>query len=84
MNITLEISYYPLDNNAHQAIKQFIEMLYESELFEISVQPMSTLIVGEYNDIFPFLTDKIKLIMEKYSSVFVLKLSNTCPVQCNH
>ncbi|MGQ9848372.1 MAG: hypothetical protein ACUVQP_12855 [Bacteroidales bacterium] len=80
MNITLEISYYPLDNNANQIIKEFIEMLNESKLFQISVQPMSTLIIGEYNNIFPFLTDKILLIMEKYPSVFVLKLSNACPV----
>lgn len=80
MNVTLEISYYPLNNDANQAIKKFIEMLHESKHFQISVQPMSTLIVGKYNDIFPFLTDKIQLIMEKYHSVFVLKLSNTCPV----
>lgn len=80
MYVTLEISYYPLKDNAHQAIKKFIKILDESKLFRISVQPMSTLIIGKYNDIFPFLTDKIQLIMEKYPSVFVLKISNTCSI----
>ncbi|NSW46085.1 MAG: thiamine-binding protein [Bacteroidales bacterium] len=80
MNISLEISYYPLDSNSHQAIKKFIDMLNESKLFKISVQPMSTLIYGKYDDILPFLSDKMKQIMSEYPSIFVLKISNACPV----
>lgn len=80
MNVTLEISYYPLKKNAHEAISQFIKSLQTNHQLNIRVQAMSTLIYGDYDIIIALLTDKMKEMMAKYPSVFVLKLSNACPL----
>jgi hypothetical protein len=39
---------------------------------------MSTLITGDYEDVILLLVKTIKPIMEKYPSVFSLKITNAC------
>ncbi|HOU99370.1 MAG TPA: thiamine-binding protein [Bacteroidales bacterium] len=80
MNVTLEISYYPLEKNAHEAISNFIQLLQANDQLHIQVQTMSTLIYGDYDVILAMLTQNMKEMMAKYPSVFVLKLSNACPI----
>ena len=80
MNITVEISYYPLKDKANEAISLFLQKLENIKDFDYTIQTMSTLLVGDYNEIMTFLTKNIFSIMEQFPSVFVLKISNACPV----
>lgn len=80
MNITVEISYYPLKDKANEAISIFLQRLKNKKEFDYTIQTMSTLLVGDYNAIMTFLTENMFSIMEEFPSVFVLKISNACPV----
>ena len=48
MNIAVDISLYPLDNNFIPPIKDFIKRLQENESIEVVTNPMSTQVRGEY------------------------------------
>ena len=78
MEITVEISYYPLKDNYLAPVEHFIQELKEKP--GITVQPgtMSTLITGSYEEVMELLHRKLKHFMEKYPSVFTLKISNVC------
>ncbi len=77
MNIAVEISYYPLNENYLKPIEDFIKEI-EKEGFEIQVGQMSTTIIGDFNDLMSHLSKKIEIYMEKYPSVFVMKIANAC------
>lgn len=80
MNITVEISYYPLQDKANEAISLFLQKLENVKNLDYKIQTMSTLLIGDYNEIMDFITKNIFIIMEQFPSVFVLKISNSCPV----
>lgn len=79
MNISLEISYYPLCQEYRPVVKAFIGLLEQTEL---RVEPgnMSTVITGDYASVMHELTGSMREFLEKYPSVFTLKISNACPV----
>lgn len=79
MIISVEISYYPLNDNYKEAVNDFLRLLKESNL-QIETGSMSTLIIGEYDDVFKMLNSGIKEIMIKYPSVFNIKISNSCEI----
>ncbi|MBN2769227.1 MAG: thiamine-binding protein [Spirochaetes bacterium] len=78
MIITVEISYYPLTDNYAVPVKDFIDTLKTSEETDIVTGAMSTLITGEYDNVMELLAAKIEPMIEKYPSVFTLKISNSC------
>jgi uncharacterized protein YqgV (UPF0045/DUF77 family) len=74
MQISVEISYYPLVDDYLNVIKSYIERINEFKNLEIKTSKLSTLIVGEYGDVMQLLNITMKEFMEKYPSVFNLKV----------
>ena len=81
MYITVEISYYPLIEQYSGAVQQLLDLLSVSSQISVETGAMSTLISGEYETVMEILQNSLKPLMEKYPSVFVLKIANACKVQ---
>ena len=77
MNISVDISYYPLKVEFVEPILDFIHRLQDHENIEISRNGMSTQVFGEYDEVMSILTKEIKKSFEIPSSVFVLKMVNS-------
>lgn len=78
MGITVEISYYALAEEYGNPVKEFLHALNGQESITIQPGVMSTMIAGEYDDVMRLLTETVRPFMEKYPSVFVLKIANAC------
>lgn len=75
MKITLDISYYPLQNDFILPIDNFIEAVRKKGI-EVEVGRMSTSMVGDYDFIMSTLKELMGEFMEKYPSVFNLKITS--------
>ncbi len=78
MEITVEISYFPLSENHQQQIDEFINALNKNNSIKIEPGMMSSLLTGPYDEVMKLLLREIKPFMVKYPSVFILKMSNSC------
>ena len=78
MEITLEISYYPLQNEYDKLVSEFIEDLLKYRNIQINTGIMSSLVTGEYNDVMDALRDSMLPFLEKYPSVFRLSVASAC------
>jgi len=76
MNISVDISYYPLKVEFREPILDFIGRLQNRPEIEISRNGMSTQVFGTYDTVMKVLTEEIKKCFELPHSVFVLKLVN--------
>jgi len=79
MIITAEISYYPLTDNFSKPIDYFIQLISKSNI-TIETGKMSTVLIGEYQDIMDVLQKSMSELLNKYSSIFNIKISNSCPI----
>jgi len=79
MIITLEISYYPLADNYSNIVDDFISKISNKNI-TIEIGKMSTIMIGEYDEIIGVLTNSMKELMIEYPSIFNLKISNSCPI----
>lgn len=77
MNISVDISYYPLKVEFKAPILDFIHRLQDYQELEISRNGMSTQVFGKYDDVMQILTKEIKKSFEVPSSVFILKMVNS-------
>lgn len=77
MNISVQISYYPLSHNFNQVITDFLQVL-EQKNIRTEVGPMSTVIKGNYDEVMDTLKEMLHPFMERYPSIFTLTLSNAC------
>ena len=75
MNITLDISYYPLQNDFIGPIDAFINDLQQKGI-NVETGKMSTSMVGDYDLIMGSLKDSMGEFMQQYPSVFNIKLTN--------
>ena len=80
MQITLEISYYPLVDKYDEPVKKLIGKMRENERVNIEAGVMSTMISGNYDDVMDMVMRSMKSLMEEYPSVFNLKISNACKI----
>ncbi len=80
MIITIEISYYPLSDNITEPINSFIDKL-KSDDIKVEIGIMSSVITGEYDKVMKSLNDSMKILMDKYPSVFNIKISNSCLIK---
>ena len=78
MNISLEISYYPLIDGYSDAVKDFIHIMANHKNITLESSTMSSTVYGEYEEVMELLSQSLKPLMEQYPSVFVLKISNAC------
>lgn len=76
MKTSVEISYYPLNDNYLSPIGDFIERLHNHGNIVINTNGMSTQVFGEYDDVMKAITTEIKRSFELPHSVFVFKVIN--------
>lgn len=77
MNISVEISYYPMQDEYIQSILEFIDRLKSYSELQIKNTGISTRIFGNYGDVMRVLTIEIEKSFTIPSSVFVLKIINS-------
>lgn len=76
MKTSVEISYYPLDQEFVPPIKDFIHRIKQYEGLKAITNGMSTQIFGEYDELMSALTKEIRKSFENPHSVFVMKIIN--------
>ena len=76
MKTSVEISYYPLDQEYIPPIKDFIARMNQYEGLVARTNGMSTQVFGEYDILMSALTQEIKKSFENPHSVFVMKIIN--------
>ncbi|WP_298652390.1 thiamine-binding protein [uncultured Proteiniphilum sp.] len=76
MKTSVEISYYPINEDYKTPINKFIEALEEYEALTVNPNSMSTQVFGEYDDVVAAITKCIKDAFELPDSVFFLKILN--------
>ena len=76
MNVSVEISYYPLDVEYIPPIKDFIDRLNGYAEIKVQTNGMSTQVFGEFDDVMDALKTEIRQSFELPHSVFVMKIIN--------
>jgi len=76
MKTSVEISYYPLQEEFILPIRDFIDRLNTYSEIIVQTNGMSTQIFGKYDDVMSILTKEIKKSFELPHSVFVMKIVN--------
>lgn len=76
MKTSVEISYYPLNQEYIPPIKNFIDRINKYPKLVIRTNTMSTQIFGEYGDVMKALTNEIQKSFDLPHSVFVMKIIN--------
>lgn len=76
MNISVEISYYPLRVEYIPHIKDFIGRMKGYTDLEVNSNTMSTQIFGDYDTVMQALSEEIRRSFELPHSIFVLKIIN--------
>ncbi|KQC32225.1 hypothetical protein AAU57_01960 [Nonlabens sp. YIK11] len=70
MEVSIELTMSPLQDDFESHIIDFIKALRDSE-FEVLENPLSTQIYGEYGKLMPFLTQAIENSISKQKSVLI-------------
>lgn len=77
MNISVEISMYPLTENYESPIIKFIEQLNQNEDLKVRTNTMSTQIFGKYESVMRVLKPEIRAaFMAEPTTIMVLKIIN--------
>ncbi len=69
MQISVEISMYPLRDEFLPAISDFIELVNRNDMVEVKTNSMSTQLFGEYDQVMALLQAGIKHSFERYGKV---------------
>ena len=78
MELSVEISKYPLADDYIPAIKNFIERLNNTSGISVVGNTMSTQIFGEYDLVMSILTTEMKRSYERFGkAIFVCKFIGT-------
>ena len=76
MNISVDISYYPLNQEFIPPIQNFIDRINTYPGLVVRTNTMSTQIFGEYKEVMNALTNEIEKSFDLPHSVFVMKIIN--------
>ncbi len=76
MKTSVEISYYPLDQEYVPPIRDFITRINQYEGLTARTNGMSTQVFGEYDLVMAALVKEIKTSFDNPHSVFVMKVIN--------
>ncbi|WP_179337221.1 hypothetical protein [Winogradskyella ludwigii] len=77
MEISVDLTLSPLQNDYEQHVINFIKALRDSK-FKVLENPLSTQIFGDYDELMPFLTQEIKRSFDAVDiSVLTIKLVKT-------
>ncbi len=78
MELSVEISKYPLTDNYIPAIKDFIDRLHAIEGLSVVGNTMSTQVFGDYDLVMDSLTEEIRRSYEQFGkAIFVCKFVGT-------
>lgn len=78
MQLSVEISKYPLTQNYIPEIQSFIERLNTYATIKVVTNTMSTQIFGEYDDVMNALKNEMKTSFEKdVKQIMVVKFINS-------
>jgi len=77
MQVAVDISLYPLDENFIPPIKDIIDRLGQHEGVEVERNRMSTQIRGDFDVVMPVLTQEIRATFDTVpKAVFAIKILN--------
>ncbi len=76
MNISVDISYYPLKDEFIPPIKDFIFRLNQHSGIDVVTNGMSTQVFGFYDLVMEAIISEMKKSFELLHSVFILKVVN--------
>ena len=77
MRVAVDISLYPLDKDFIPPIKDVIKRLNSHRSLEVTTNPMSTQIRGEYDDVMDALHKEIGTTFETLpKAVFTIRILN--------
>ena len=76
MKTSVEISYYPLDQEYVPPIREFIDRLNHYKGLVVETNGMSTQVFGEYEVVMEALQKEIRKSFDNPHSVFVMKVIN--------
>lgn len=76
MQVSVEVSYYPLKVEYIPHIKDFIQRLNQYSEISVETNNMSTQVFGEYFNVMKILTDEIHQSFSLPHSIFVMKIIN--------
>jgi len=80
MEISVEISLYPLEEKFNKPIELFVEQMEQTKDILFETGKMSSYLSGEYKTVMQAMTKAMENILELSPSAFVIKLSNACPI----
>lgn len=75
MDITIDISLYPLKEDFKPIIWAFLKRLQSHSEIKVSTNGMSTHVYGEYDKVMLILTDEIKTTMLEEKAVVIIKMT---------
>lgn len=76
MNISLDISYYPLCGEHIPPILDFIDRLKSNKQLLVRGNGLSTQVFGDFDQVMDFVKEEIRKSFELPHSVFILKIVN--------
>lgn len=77
MQVAVDISLYPLDENFIPPIKDIIDRLVQHEGIKVERNRMSTQIRGDFDTVMPILTNEIRTTFNAVpKAVFTIKILN--------
>ncbi|MBE0663939.1 MAG: hypothetical protein IH597_15890 [Bacteroidales bacterium] len=76
MNISLDISYYPLNREHIPPILDFIERIKSHHDLLVRTNGLSTQVFGDFDKVMDTVKDEIHKSFEIPNSVFVVKIVN--------
>jgi uncharacterized protein YqgV (UPF0045/DUF77 family) len=76
MKVSVDISYYPLNEEFVPPILDFIGRIKKHEHIIAQTNGMSTQVFGEYHSVMAAITEEIGKSFELPHSVFILKIVN--------
>ena len=77
MQVAVDISLYPLDEDFIPPIKNVIERLGQHDGIEVEYNRMSTQLRGEFDVVMPALTNELRTTFEVVpKAVFAIKILN--------
>ena len=75
MQVSVDISLYPLKEEFKKPIKAFINKIDNQDKFKVKRNNMSTSIFGEYKEIMLWITNNMEeTLLDDENAVFVLKI----------
>ena len=80
INVSVEVSYYPLVDEFCEPIDIFIRKIRENKKITLDVGIMSSVITGEFSEIMELLKNTMEELMILFPSIFSFKISNTCTI----